>query len=65
MAPMPSVCSRSVPSAASQLSVAPKLPGLKVKIFGSSSLSRPRGLTVWSHEEGSSCPGVPMPPGTL
>ena len=60
-APIPSVCSASVPSAASQLNVAPyPVPGLMLKILSSSSLSRPRGLTTSSQEGGSSSPLVPI-----
>ena len=50
LAAIPSVCSSSVPSAANQLSVPPKLPGRRLKIRSSSSTSRPRGLKVWFHE---------------
>ena len=56
VAPIPSVCSSSVPSAASQLSVPPNWPGRRLNILSSSVLSRPWGLTVLSQDWGSSRP---------
>ena len=46
VAPIPSVCSSSVPSAASQLNVPPYCLFLSVLILYSSSLSLPYGLIV-------------------
>ena len=64
-APMPSVCSLSSPSAASQLGVPPNAcAGREAEDLASSSLSRPRGLNLAIQDGGSSRPSVPICAGT-
>ena len=63
---IPSVCSSSLPSAASQLRAPLILRcGSALNTRCSSVLSRPFGLTVFCQEGGSSEPSVPMEAGTL
>ena len=63
---MPSVCSSSFPSAASQLSAAEIfLCGSVLKTSSSSAVSRPFGLTTHIQDGGSSRPLVPIDAGTL
>jgi hypothetical protein len=62
---MPSVCSVSAPSAASQLNAALMgRVGVGLVINERSATSRPLGLTTRSQEGASSRPLVPMSPGT-